>query len=127
MVERIGGRKVLVAIITITLALGIVLVHGDLPDNFTNLLEVVFGAFVTGNMFEHYKEIRLGASTDSVDIVDNNAGPSIEDIKSHFSDTQAATNEQIAQTQAAVGKTLEGIGTLQQAVQHIIVRTGLNK
>jgi hypothetical protein len=53
MIEKIGGRKVFAALLVIAVGVGAVLLKGDVPANLLQLLQVVFGALVVGNVGEH--------------------------------------------------------------------------
>lgn len=50
MIQKLGGRKVLITIGAVLIGLVTVFVKGDIPPNMLNLLEVVVGVFVAGNV-----------------------------------------------------------------------------
>lgn len=50
MLERIGGRKLLVSLVVGGSGMAIALSRGDLPPNLLQLFEVIVGAFVGGNL-----------------------------------------------------------------------------
>lgn len=47
------GRKVIVGIVVLLTGLGITLAKGDIPPNLLQLLSVIFGGFIVGNVGEH--------------------------------------------------------------------------
>lgn len=47
---KLGGRKLVVSIMVMATGIGITAVKGDIPPNLLQLLEVVLGAFVSGNI-----------------------------------------------------------------------------
>lgn len=68
MIDAIGGRKVLVILVTFLIGVGLVVVKGDLPPNFLTLLEFLVGFFMAGNVFEHaataYTTVNAAPQTD---------------------------------------------------------------
>lgn len=48
--EKFGGRKLAVSLLVLVVGLAISLYKGDIPPNLLNLLEMVIGAFVGGNV-----------------------------------------------------------------------------
>ena len=100
MIDNIGGRKILAAIVVMALAVGAVLLKGDVPPNFLQLLQVVFGAFVLGNGIEHVAGA-VGARGE-VDL--------------------SPVNSQLEQLKAEVLATQSGVATTQQSLSALIQR-----
>ena len=53
MLDKIGGRKVMIATVFLLIGLALYLIKGDLSGNMASYLEWLFSAFVTGNAIEH--------------------------------------------------------------------------
>lgn len=53
LIDAVGGRKALLAIAVVGVALGVVFIKGDVPDGLVQILSVVFGGFMVGNGAEH--------------------------------------------------------------------------
>jgi hypothetical protein len=106
LIDSIGGRKVLAVIIMLVLGVGAVLLKDDVPPNFLNLLQFLFGAFVVGNAVEH-------ASNASIEkAAAKGGGPSVD-----LAALQGALQElynQNQNTQAAVVTTNQTLGTILQ-------------
>lgn len=62
MIEAIGGRKVLIVAGAVLLGIGLVVVKGDVPQNFLTLLQYAVGLFMAGNAVEHTARAYAGAS-----------------------------------------------------------------
>ena len=101
MIDSIGGRKVLAATIVMALAVGAVLLKGDVPPNFLQLLQVVFGAFVLGNGIEHVAGA-VGARAPEVDL--------------------SGVEAQLEQLKAESAATQNGVATVQQSLGALIQR-----
>jgi hypothetical protein len=99
MIERIGGRKVAMAIAIVAIGLVVAAINGDIPDNLLALLQVVFGAFVLGNGFEH----AAGAYTSGKGAPNAELASSVEELKAHA----ATTQEALATTQEGIGAILK--------------------
>jgi hypothetical protein len=52
-IDRLGGRKVVVALAVLLLCIGVVAVKGDVPPGLVSMLQFLFGSFVVGNVGEH--------------------------------------------------------------------------
>jgi len=50
MIQHVGGRKFLAALVMLMVAGGLVALKGDIPPNAMTFLEFVFGALITGNV-----------------------------------------------------------------------------
>ncbi len=107
MLERIGGRKVAAGIVIVLVGLIVTAIAGDVPANLLALLQVVFGAFVLGNGFEH----AAGA------FAAKGAAPQAVDHSETLETLQAqaeAQAEAIATTQQGVAAILKIAGSYQQ-------------
>ncbi len=51
-----GTRKIISGIVLLAVGLGVVYLKGDIPPNLLSLMQILYGAFVLGNAFEHYTE-----------------------------------------------------------------------
>lgn len=52
-IDSFGGRKTVAAIATLALGMIVTYSKGDIPPNLLQLLGLVFGGFVMGNVGEH--------------------------------------------------------------------------
>lgn len=123
MIDSLGGRKAVIAVLIVALGVGAVLIKGDIPANFQHLLEVVFGTFVIGNVSTTVSAHVTGvadsttpASTATVESAPANAqdewrATQAVDLSPVVADLQAikAQNETIAQ---ALTTSQQGIGFL---------------
>jgi len=96
MLDFIGGRKVAMGLLILGIAVAVLLVRGDVPPNFKELLAVVFGAFVVGNGFEHV----AGA------VANNKEGPvdTIEELAA----VSAKLEAQVAEVKASLDAGMQG-------------------
>ena len=50
MFERFGGRKMFVATVTVAVCIVTVIIKGDVPQGFKEILEYILGVFIGGNV-----------------------------------------------------------------------------
>jgi hypothetical protein len=110
MIDMIGGRKVLAALVVLIVGIGVVLMKGDIPPNLLSLMQVVFAAFVAGNGVEHV----AGAYAETkAPMVETAATPPID-----LGHIEASLNE--VKEEAAQAKEAATLGN--QGIQYIIQR-----
>jgi hypothetical protein len=110
MIDSIGGRKVLAAAIVMALAVGAVLLKGDVPPNFLQLLQVVFGAFVLGNGIEHVAGAVGSKAATSSEVVDQ------------FGTVVTQVGTQLGELKAESARTQEAVATVQNSLAALIQR-----
>jgi hypothetical protein len=74
MFERLGGRKMVAATLTVATGIGIALYKGDVPQNLLHLLEVVFGVFASTNVINTVGSLSL----EKVKVKAETSEPSLE-------------------------------------------------
>jgi hypothetical protein len=52
--NKFGGRKVVVTVICLIVGGALVLIKGDVPNNYLVLLQTILSAFILGNTAEHF-------------------------------------------------------------------------
>lgn len=50
MLELIGGRKMAIALLVVMLSLGAVIMRGDVPPGFADMLKYILALFIGGNV-----------------------------------------------------------------------------
>ncbi len=59
-----GARKVISGLVLLIVGVGIVILKGDIPPNLLSLMQLLYAAFVVGNIGEHvttaYTNIKKG-------------------------------------------------------------------
>lgn len=112
MIDQIGGRKVVAAIVTIGVGLTVVLMRGDLPANLLTLLQTVFGAFVVGNGIEHVTDAVQAKADTAAAQPSVVAAPDTSDLEAKLEDLHT----QNAALQGAVAKVQETLVAIVQRV-----------
>jgi hypothetical protein len=105
MIEQIGGRKLAAAILVIAIGVGVTAWKGDVPENLKTLLEIIYGLLVGGNVINTVSAIRAES---------NLPAPQID-------------TTQLNQLTEQQGKIAEGVSLVQQLLQIIIKKAGLDK
>ena len=93
------GRKGMLTVVVLAIAVGATALKGDVPANLLTLLGWVFSAFVVGNGVEH----AMAAISNRPARTD--AG-TVEEIKAHAQ----ATNQSLDVVQRALGMIVERLG-----------------
>jgi hypothetical protein len=106
MIDKLGGRKAIIAVLIVALGVGAVLLKNDIPTNFEHLLEIIFGTFVLGNVTNTVVATRAGA-IDS-DTTQPAPAPDFSPITAELQAIKAQ-NETITQ---ALSTSQQGIGFL---------------
>lgn len=106
----VGNRKLVVALAVLLLAVGAVLVKGDVPPGLVNIIEFLFPAFVAGNAIEHI-----------TNAVAASPAPSIEDAGSQTVHT-AKLEGDIETLQSTSADIQQGVTTMNQAMALLIQR-----
>lgn len=105
MLKYVGGRKAIAAITVLVLGMVAVFVKGDIPPGLLQLLEVVFSAFVAGNLGSKIVAVsRLKAEAPS-----------------------APVSEPVSTNEVELQNITSGIINVQQLLQLIIKRAGIDK
>lgn len=147
MFDKLGGRKFVAATLTVAVGILVTFFKGDVPDNLTNLLEVVFGIFAGGNVVATVAGTVRGAKAPAgeeaseavaqpVDLPPSN-GEGSEPPTPQASASPAAgiTNEQIYQGMAeiyqkvqavetALGEVVKSSGVSQKVLNVLLERSG---
>lgn len=118
MLDKIGGRKTIVAVIVFITGLIVTHLKGDVPPNLLQLLSIVFGAFVVGNVGEYVSgAYQAKALVPAPDAANGEAlKAEVDTIKSSMEELKV-----IAQ------KNTEGTAVVQQALSLIIEKYGIAK
>lgn len=120
MIDQLGGRKSVAIILCLLLAVGAVLLKGDVPSNFKDLLEFLFGAFVLGNVGSKVVAARAGvpegAGAEPAPSLEA-PGPSLD---------LAPLEEAVARLEEVANLTAGGVNTTNQTLAYIVQKTGLN-
>jgi hypothetical protein len=109
MVDKIGGRKVLVVLVTLALGLAITLWKGDIPSGLLSLIQVLFGAFIAGNGVEHIAGV-MAASRSSALPEAADGEVSNEEVLARVASVEArieAVHTDVQASQTAVNKVQE--------------------
>jgi hypothetical protein len=106
MLESTGGRKLIGGLVVTAVGVIVTFLKGDVPANLQQLLEVVFGAFVLGNAAEHGAMVMKG--------------------KAELSLAQLQ-QPVVAPPQQDLTHIENGISLVQQLLELIIKRTGIDK
>lgn len=112
MIDKIGGRKVVVSVIAIVVGIGLVLIKGDIPSNMLVLIMSVVGAFVGGNAIEHITDAQIekqqalasqpiGVNPEALQMV----GAAIDNINKNLEEHRQA----IAVTQDGLEKVIKAV------------------
>jgi len=104
-----GNRKILAAVVAALLGVGAVLLKGDVPPNFLQLLTILFGAFVAGNVGEHITNVFKPASASEVTVAPS---PPVEEAK--VEEPAPAPVEEVSKDDAVVQELVK-LNTLVQA------------
>lgn len=107
MLESTGGRKLVGGLVVTAVAVIVTLLKGDVPANLQQLLEVVFGAFVLGNAAEHGAMVMKG--------------------KAELSIAQLQSQQPAAAPPQDLTHIENGLSLVQQLLELIIKRTGIDK
>lgn len=59
--NAISARKMISGLFLLTAALVVTYLKGDLPPNLSAFMQILYGAFVAGNAFEHYTVMKVGS------------------------------------------------------------------
>lgn len=118
MIDAIGGRKIVAALVILAVGVAVVIMKGDIPANLLSLLQVVFGAFVIGNGVEHVANA-VTARAEAAQVAPQEAAPVVD----HTPFLDAVTSRLDA-LEAATAQSNQGIGLANQALEFIINRAG---
>ena len=97
-VSKLGGRKIFATILVLVTGTAAVFLRGDIPANFLALLQTVLGAFVGGNIAEHWAKNLSAAKSSS----------------------PTTTPDKIAGLEAKVDSSMELLGTVGRAVNGLV-------
>jgi hypothetical protein len=124
--DSVGGRKVVVSALLLVVGVGVTLYVGDVPDGLLQLMSVIFGGFIVGNVGEHIS----GAVVSKAEALAAGASPS---TPSAAVDTEALSkdisyvSQQVASFEAKLDSQAEGVAAVQQALTLIIKKYGIDK
>lgn len=119
-----GSRKLVMAGVVLAIGLGVVLIRGDLPTNLLNLLEVVFGGFVLGNVAGH----ALGVSLEHAQLRNPQVTPPIETkVEESVDLTPQDFQMPESHVQDTLDKHTQALDIIQQTLLMIIKKSGLDK
>jgi hypothetical protein len=107
MVDKIGGRKVVVALITLALGIGAVFLRGDIPPGLLTLMQTLFGAFVAGNMFEYASEAYTTVKSAAPTAPSQEVEEALTDTLTIVKNQHEALSTQVAQAQQGVAQVQE--------------------
>jgi hypothetical protein len=120
MFEKLGGRKMVGA--TVTMAVGIiaVLIKGDIPDNLLQLLEVVFGVFAGANSINTAAGLVLARKTAAEPQIQVDAA--LKAANDSFVHLNGNLEASTAQTQKALDEIIKSTQLTQNALSVIAER-----
>ena len=113
MIDQIGGRKLIAGVVVLALGVGAVLLLGDIPPNLLQLLSIVFGAFVVGNVGEHIS----GAFSSKAAVVEQQV----------TAITDPAVTAQLEELKSMAATNAEAVTVVQQALSMIISKYGIDR
>lgn len=117
--EKIGtSRKLIVSGVVLVVGVVVALLKGDIPSNLLQLLEVVFGGFIVGNVAGH----ALGVSADTAALKYGTPSEQATPVAA----PQPASVDTSA-IEAALLQQTEQISIIQQTLLMIIKKAGLDK
>ncbi len=136
MIDKVGGRKALMLVITLASGIGCVALKGDIPANFLMLLQTIFGGFIVGNGMEHLSNARRAAPKEvPVEAVSAPVSPEpedegydgvseVEDLESHSehlaNDTIVDISEKLDTTMEQIGLMSDSISTHSAALDYLV-------
>lgn len=124
MVDSIGGRKVIVSILTLAVGIGLVFAKGDVPANMLTLIMTIVGAFVAGNAVEHATEASVSKKQAECSIPHTQASPLSPEIVQQIANEIVALKNALedlnARTNSEVGTIKQAISDIDQAVGKVI-------
>lgn len=50
MLEKLGGRKAAISLVTVLICVGVVAIKGDVPAGLSDMLKFILGSFIVGNV-----------------------------------------------------------------------------
>lgn len=114
-----GFRKIIVSIIILAVGIGVALHMGDIPDNLLQLLSIIFGGFIVGNVGEHIS----GAVVSKAEALAGKTTTPTPDISKDIE----YVSQQVAGMEAKVSAGVEATAAVQAALAMIIQKYGMDK
>lgn len=109
MLDAMGGRKVVVALIIFITGMIVTAIKGDVPANLLQLLSIIYGSLVVGNIGEY----AFGAFSSKA------AAPAPGAV------TKEELQAHMEEMRALISKQSEATATVQQALSMIITKYGV--
>lgn len=113
MLDSIGGRKALVSFVVLLVGVGVTLYTGDVPDGLLQLLSIIFGGFIVGNVGEHIS----GAVVSKAEAL---AGVSTEANTVATPDVVKVFTDELQIIDSKLKAQADGVDAIQQALTMII-------
>jgi hypothetical protein len=110
MIDHMGGRKLVAALVILLVGVGVVALKGDIPANMLALLQTLFGALVLGNAVEHAAAAHVEAKKAAV--VATEQPPVVDTIEELHAELSAKLDAQAE----ATASTAQGVSALLQYV-----------
>lgn len=123
MIQQIGGRKFVGALVMLILGGLLVWFKGDIPPNAMSFLEFIFGALVTGNSVSKITNL---VAAKSAPIVESDSEPSSVDL-TPLTQKIDELNSSVTALSANDGHLAENISIVQQTLSLIIKKVGIDK
>lgn len=117
MFDQLGGRKMVAAVLIVAIGVSIAFVKGDVPSNLLQLLEVVFGVFVTANTVNTASSHSLEKAKALTPISPNGINPDVA-IRA-FDAMSAAVAEHGNKTHQMLDSVIKSTQVTQQALSMV--------
>lgn len=123
MIQQIGGRKFVGALVMLAIAGVLVWAKGDIPSNTMSFMEFIFGALVTGNSVS--KITGLMAAKSSTSVVDSTDDTSVD--LTPLTGKLEELNQSVGALSANDGHLAENISIVQQTLSLIIKKLKIDQ
>ncbi len=117
-----GSRKLVVSGIVLAIGVAIALYKGDIPEHLLQLLEVVFGGFIVGNVAGH----AMGAAVEHAEIKYAPPSPTYQVSVADTGPTSTPSVD-LSKVEATLAQQTQEIMLIQQTLLMIIKKAGLDK
>lgn len=118
MLEKLGGRKAIFAIVGIVVGAITVALNGDVPANYLNLLQFIIGAFIGGNVLSKAALAVTVAKASKADAPP--AAPAAVSLSTESTEAIEEARAHAAAANAKVDEIGRAVQTSNKALEYII-------